>query len=269
MLRYQIGKGYHKTQKDYIELDNQCFRDTIEVLNELDCEWFPVEGTLISLLRYGKRGEYLNKIDPMCKNNNYILTDSDIDIFIRIKDKTMWDELRPLIVKKLKEKGWGAYRSEHQIGSIPDMKYYINYDKNDNYWGAPHIDIHTFFVKDNYAMIAFDEKDINPYEYPFQKWNGKFLYKGGLVDDSGNYLKLKFENYYLRCPYKFMELLTKWNGGEYSNLHQPVGGTIIDSNGKHVFNDKIYHKYDKSILYKITKSLHDEGYESFYNLIKN
>ena len=70
-------------------------------------------------------------------------------------------------------------------------------------------------------------------KYPFQHWGGSVDYKGFIVDENGKFIKTKFLDMDLNCPYKYMEIISNWNENEYGNgsdIHLPRSNCEINKN---------------------------------------
>ena len=82
------------------ELIQKATDDVIDTLNSLKITWFPIEGTLISVLRYGR---------TFAKIGNRInLTDSDIDVMVIVKDHNDWIKKIKKILNSLVNKKWSS-----------------------------------------------------------------------------------------------------------------------------------------------------------------
>ena len=75
LKKYDYIQNYiFKDNLEYYNELEQFFEEIIKYLNKENLEWFPIEGTLIACLRYGKHYK---------KNSErYNLSDMDIDIAI-------------------------------------------------------------------------------------------------------------------------------------------------------------------------------------------
>lgn len=234
------------------------------LLNEMDVEWWPTEGTLIGILRYGGCFGNLPSI-------GYIGTDTDIDVMIRVESEEEWENLKDIL--------------EHKIKMLPAFtKCESNYDNDflekltcftEDYIGGYdiHTDIHRYLVneKENYAYT--NTKNIKELYYPFQYWDNKIPYKGMIVDDKGKFKKALFNSIEVPCPYKATEILQYWNDGEYksSEIAYPTGGYHKGTNYMWISNEEPIKLTDEDIKYLQKKSnkLKGKGYENFQNELNN
>ena len=74
----------HTTIENY----NKTVKTVFQIINSTGKEWWPTEGTLIGILRYGHNFDLSNySFSP-------IGTDTDIDIMIRVDDDVEWKQLK-------------------------------------------------------------------------------------------------------------------------------------------------------------------------------
>ena len=256
----------HSLITSYNKAANQIFT----VLDDLNLEWWPTEGTLIGCLRWGSNFGMTE--------NGVLVTDTDIDIMVRVQDDQNWQVVKKEIEKRLKtlDPEWIKFESHnHDIGISREPKFSCYYNKR---WGLDcygnddiHVDIHSYMVDEKNNSIFMDpvcngnNKCVN--KYPFQKWGGFAPYRGLIVDDKGLFKKCKFGNMTLNCPYQSRKLLSNWNDNEYGtgeDLHLPRGNCVF-KNSCWTNGDNILSSTDKLRLKNIAKKLHDEGFESFYS----
>jgi len=228
-------------------------RNLFTLLNKMGVEWWPTEGTLIGILRYGSNFEKLPSI-------GHLATDTDIDIMIRSDSDEHWKKLREKLKKEIYGIGFNSY-SEKVYNKLVwklvcGTKDYIGG------WDI-HSDIHRYIVneKENYASS-------NIPHYPFQLWSDKIPYKGVITDPSGKFRRAKFEDIIVPCPFKAAEILGSWNNKEYEKgtLKYPVGGVFKNKYGRYSWYEGRVHKLtqeDKKYLYRIWENLQREGFESF------
>ena len=254
---------------DYI----QAFRNIHHFLNDIGVEWWPVEGTLIGLLRLGNVfGNIGQKI---------VISDSDIDIFVRFDKDEDWDAFKTNVNHFLvKEKSFTECK--HGIDNLvkfdgKNNKYKCHTDKYvpgdcDICDDDIHIDFHRYIVNESENMVYMHDmcKDGTSCleKYPFQKWNGYVRYKGFIVDENKKFLKTKCLDMDINCPYKFLELLSDWNDNEYgdgSDIHIPRGNCIYDKNTKEIHNDNTFSNKELKMMCEYGKYLHDQGYASFFS----
>ena len=250
---------------------NKAAKQIFTVLDDLNLEWWPTEGTLIGCLRWGSNFGMTE--------NGVLVTDTDIDLMVRVKDDKNWEDVKKEIEKRLKtlDPEWINFTSHnHDIGISRKPKFSCYYNER---WGLKcydnadiHVDIHSYMVDEKNNRIFMDpvcngnNKCAN--KYPFQKWGGFAPYRGLIVDDKGLFKKCKFENMILNCPYQSRKLLSNWNDNEYGtggDLHLPRGNCILKNNSFWKNGDNTLSSTDKSRLKNIAKKLHDLGFESFYS----
>ena len=249
---------------------NKAANQIFTVLDDLNLEWWPTEGTLIGCLRWGSNFGMTE--------NGMLVTDTDIDLMVRVKDDQNWQVVKKEIEKRLKtlDPEWIKFESHnHDIGISREPKFSCYYNKR---WGLDcygnddiHVDIHSYMVDEKNNRIFMDPvcNDNNKCanKYPFQKWGGFAPYRGLIVDDKGLFKKCKFENMILNCPYQSRKLLSNWNDNEYGtgeDLHLPRGNCVF-KNSCWKNGDNTLSNTDKLRLKNIAKKLHNEGFESFYS----
>ena len=256
----------HSLITSYNKAANQIFT----VLDDLNLEWWPTEGTLIGCLRWGSNFGMTE--------NGMLVTDTDIDLMVRVKDDQNWQVVKKEIEKRLKtlDPEWIKFESHnHDIGISREPKFSCYYNKR---WGLKcygnediHVDIHSYMVDEKNNRIFMDpvcngnNKCAN--KYPFQKWGGFAPYRGLIVDDKGLFKKCKFGNMILNCPYQSRKLLSNWNDNEYGtggDLHLPRGNCVL-KNSCWKNGDNILSSTDKLRLKNIAKELYDQEFESFYS----
>ena len=249
---------------------NKAAKQIFTVLDDLNLEWWPTEGTLIGCLRWGSNFGMTE--------NGMLVTDTDIDLMVRVKDDQNWQVVKKEIEKRLKtlDPEWIKFESHnHDIGISREPKFSCYYNKR---WGLKcygnediHVDIHSYMVDEKNNRIFMDpvcngnNKCAN--KYPFQKWGGFAPYRGLIVDDKGLFKKCKFGNMILNCPYQSRKLLSNWNDNEYGtggDLHLPRGNCVL-KNSCWKNGDNILSSTDKLRLKNIAKELYDQEFESFYS----
>lgn len=245
-------------------------------LKEMGREWWPTEGTLLGIIRWG---DNFGELD-----GGTIATDVDIDVMIRVDDDEEWEQVRnELSARFLKKMGW-THCNVRKVNGIsksrkPKLTCYTPHD-----FGALcgpdsdiHVDIHRYMVDEKSNIIYTDRGcDVKPHlckkKYPFQAWGGVAPYRGLIVNDNGEFSKAKFNSMDVPCPYMYDEILSKWNGNEYGSgktLHIPAGQICLDiGNGKNnIFtwkkNGFDITGNDWTTLCKSAKKLESEGYASF------
>lgn len=81
------------------ELYHAALDDVAAVLGALDVEWWPCRGTLIALLRHGRRSGLLS-------GGLLDVVERDIDVMLGVQDEADWQWIGEAIERKLREKGW-------------------------------------------------------------------------------------------------------------------------------------------------------------------
>ena len=258
------------TFSDVMNMYNSAAESLFKLLNKMKLVWWPTEGTLIGILRYG--GNFGNY-----PTFGTVGTDTDIDIMIQVESEQEWEDIVKKIRKNILElKDFNTCNLTRASVWLPNdtsnyedkMTCHTIHDKYQGYIGLGlYTDIHRYIVnkKENYA---YTQPNYLKQSYPFQYWNGKIPYKGMIVDENGNFGKCKFNSLTLPCPYKAIEILQHWNNREYTagELRYPYGGIYYK-------NDKLQvsetgpslelSKKDKEYLHKLWKKLKKDGYTSF------
>jgi len=242
---------------------NNNAEELFKFLNSLNLEWWPTEGTLIGILRYGSNFGKLPSIGD-------IATDTDIDIMIRVESDKEWVELSKILENKITKIGNFDYCklmwAGNKGGEKDKLTCYTKY-KIGGY--NIHTDIHRYLVneKENYA---YTNTINNNKSYPFQYWNNKIPYRGIITDINGKMRKAKYNSVTVPCPYKASKILQLWNDGEYikDDIIYPIGGVIIkDNEYKWIDSEKNkpfqLTKLDKKYLHETWLKLRNNGFESF------
>ena len=84
----------------------QALADAKAVFEELQLEWWVARGTLIALLRHGKRSGLLS-------NGKVDAVDHDVDLMLALPSLQQWPSIRASIHKKLVERGWQSCIGRH------------------------------------------------------------------------------------------------------------------------------------------------------------
>ena len=261
----------HNSYKDYINI----FTVINNYLNNKNFEWWPVEGTLIGLLRMGNVFGNLGK--------KIVISDSDIDIFIRFDKDEDWEEFKKDVNYYLQNQNQKYFTGcQNGIDNLvifnkKNNKFVCNTDAYlpencDICQNDIHIDFHRYIVDEKENKVYMNEmckdgKSCNN-KYPFQKWNGYVNYKGFIVDNNNKFLKTKLLDMNINCPYKYIELLSDWNNNEYGNgsdIHLPRRNCIYDKTKKLIHNDNNFTKSELKMLCEQSKFLHNNGYASFFD----
>ncbi len=266
---YGYENEFIKSYKDYIRI----FRKINNYLNQKNIEWWPVEGTLIGLLRMGNVFGNIGK--------KVVISDSDIDIFVRCDTEEEWEKFKKDVNNYLlKDTLFTECKNGIDKLVIFNKKNNKYVCKTERYISQDcdicdddiHIDFHRYIVDESNNLVYMNEmckdgKSCNN-KYPFQKWNGYVNYKGFIVDSNKNFLKTKFLDMDLNCPYKYIELLSNWNDNEYGNgsdIHIPRGNCIYDKEIKEISNNNNFTKSELKMICEKSKFLHNNGYSSFFS----
>ena len=129
-----------------------------------------------------------------------------------------------------------------------------------------HTDIHRYQVneKANYAFMTQSDT----LKYPFQKWNNKMVYKGGIADENGMLGVALYDDMSIPCALNIVDMLDKWNDGEYASFDIKWPNNGIIKHGTHFhfkynYNKVNVTKNDKLKLRKLWNDLYSQGYLSF------
>ena len=265
MTRWKFVK--EKSKDDYenkinseIKLIKQQYDESAKtvfnIMNSLGYEWWPTEGTLIGILRYGEVFDLSNfSFSP-------IGCDDDIDIMIRVDDESEWEKLKKILEEKFKKVLWkNCYTGTNPIIAprakyVCQTKYYIDGENI-------HTDIHRYIVNEKTNTASAPQKNY----YPFQYWkNSEIKYKGNLVDSNGKLGVALYKDIEVPCPLNAISLLSHWNNNEYaaSDIRWPKGGVQKQGN-KFILSDANVQitEDDKKKLRKLWAKLHKQGYMSF------
>ena len=248
-------KTFTEFRRQYDENAKKVFR----LLTSLGVEWWPTEGTLIGILRYGSN---------FARNDLSFAplgTDLDIDVMVRIDDDQDWKDLRSTIKEKLDLAGWTTCQNQGVEGS-EDGKLTCNtfHTVDSELWIEPlHLDLHRYMV-DSTENLAFMTRT-KTHGYPFQYWGNSIKYRGGLVDDHGRFGVALYDDTPVPCPLNALELLSHWNNGEYSNIRWPFGGCTKSKNDRLIGHENPIklNNEDERILREIWDQLYQKGYVSF------
>ena len=91
----------------------QALADTGNALDELGLEWWPCCGTLIALMRYGKRSGHLS-------DGQVDVVDHDVDIMVGVKSEKAWASVKWEIWQKLVDRGWKTCFGRYSVDGDPD-----------------------------------------------------------------------------------------------------------------------------------------------------
>jgi len=263
-MRYNNSSLYANSNLQIINTYHKAAKQVFTILNKLKVEWWPTEGTLIGMLRWGDNFGTIH--------DGILATDTDIDVMIRVKDEEEWNQLKQQIETELLKDSLWTNCEELDAGGITRLPKFTCYTShtfgrkcyhNDNI----HLDLHSYMVDEEQNLIFMDPickiSDKCKDKYPFQNWNGKAPYRGLIVDNKGDLAQAKFNDMVVPCPFKALELLGKWHGNEYvdGELHLPVNNCIL----KDKWRENAYNLTagDKIKLCHISKQLASNGMSSF------
>jgi hypothetical protein len=206
----KIQKGSSISNKLHIHLTNAT-NQFIEIMKTLpDIKWFFIEGTLISVLRYGANyGKIGNRIN---------LVDSDIDIMVVAKSHQDWLDKITRIANKLMDKRWFYKEWLTSTGYYKHLKrkdkLKIYYPNNESCAVQPHMDIHSLIddgINEPY-IHEYDRDTPGSKSWPFYLWGGSI--KRDIIFPLQ---KTYFNGYLVNIPNNPIELLSKWNNYEYGS----------------------------------------------------
>lgn len=253
------GVHHIKTFTEFHRQYDEAAREVFRLLTSLGVEWWPTEGTLIGILRYGSN--FARKDLSFAP----LGTDSDIDIMVRVDDDQDWEDLRSTIKEKLNLVGWATCQNLGVEGSNDGKLTCATFHTVDSklYIEPLHLDLHRYIV-DSTENLAFMTRT-KTRGYPFQYWGNSIKYRGGLVDDHGRFGVALYDDTPVPCPLNAVELLSHWNNGEYSNIRWPHGGCARVEDDRLVYHENPVELNDKDeeILREIWGQLHERGYMSF------
>ena len=239
---------------------------TIELIDTINSfkniKWFFIEGTLLSVLRYGSTfGKIGNRIN---------LVDGDIDIMIIVKDQQDWLNKSKLISDNLRLKKWiinENYTNTCEVSSIKSRldKLTCYYPKRTPL-ARTFVDIHSL-IDDGKSNLYVHQEDLenNRSNWPFVKWGGSIP-----RDIIYPLKKTLYNGKSIKIPHKSIELLLNWGNGEYKS------GCLLfpyPINSKHrwynYFKDYIESDLTEEEIKSIVDysiNLNKKGLPSFYEL---
>lgn len=191
------------------------FRELSEALTELQIEFIPIQGTLISLLRYGTFPA------GRLSEGKQDVVDNDAEVMILLNNEWDFDPVTTRLSLALEAKGWPPCTNPHPRKFVCiSMRHAI----------PCKLEIYAF-TKDTKEGIIFTERSCsapgecqyNP-TFPFQHWQGRMPLElvypmkkcrvGSLLSHTP-------------CPNLPLQFLRGWNKGEYqrqSFVGDAVGG---------------------------------------------
>ena len=243
------------------EMFDDAAKTVFQILISTGKEWWPTEGTAMGILRFGQN------FDLSSYSFSPIGADTDIDIMIRVDNNTEWENIRTKLQEELKNasKHW-RWCGISNVASVGDkLTCWTDFVVGGKAGHQTiHTDIHRYQVneKDNYAFMTQSDT----LNYPFQKWKNKMVYKGGIADENGMLGVALYDDMPIPCALNIVEMLSQWNGGEYSfdDIKWPYGGFVNDGDHfKWNYKPVAITENDKIKLRKLWKDLHSQGYLSF------
>lgn len=228
ILQFTTKKSNFKKDDNLNSSDPKIFfKNSFGFLVEIlkNREWWVCEGTLIGALRFGSNFGKLDSYPEMA-------VDTDIDVMVRVDNKEDFKKFRDYMSSEFKKIGWKT-RTGKLNRNYSVEKIVCNPKKTVNLCGYDiHFDIHPYMVDENDNTVYMDikaKKNKSNDLYPFQNWYGSVKYKGFVVDHDGKFRKGKMDNHDINIPYKYMEILSKWNNSEYKpeGLPYPTSNPCI------------------------------------------
>ena len=212
------------------------------VLDDMGLMYWPIEGTLAGLLRWGNNFGITS--------NAIYVTDNDIDVMIEVNNDAHWDMIKATLREKLSGDGpksawrWaGCIEANHNVAPVRKLpKFKCSTSAKFPFVGADaelgtgdvHIDFHSYLVSKDLNVIAMDSVCFaEPHRcstyWPFQAWGGNAPYRGLIVDENGRFRKVKVNAMEWPSAFDPITLMKKWNKNEYrSNTpHLPPNGFCI------------------------------------------
>eukprot|EP00439_Symbiodinium_sp_Y106_P044945 s1813_g5.t1 len=122
MERVQSMKDWLVDSEETTITDEQhieALADAAAVFDSEGLEWWPCRGTLIALLRHGRRSGLLSK-------GRLDVVDHDVDVMVGIPSHEEWTQTRFSIARKLSERGWANCFERYSV-SAPQLsdQYYL------------------------------------------------------------------------------------------------------------------------------------------------
>lgn len=243
----------------YAKFYDSAAEELFAFLNTLGVEWWPTEGTLIGILRYGANIVNLPSFGK-------ISTDTDIDIMIRAESDEDWKKLRQRLTKEIPRLSKftscknvrAANKTETHDKLYCHTEKYINNEE-----GHIHADIHRYIVNEekNYAYTKTTPGD--DLSYPFQYWGNRIPYRGMITDDNGKLKKAKYNMLTVPCPFNPVEILKHWNDHEYGkgDIRYPYKQAFGETGKFHKFS---MDSKDRKYIQDKWMELQKEGFKSFY-----
>lgn len=234
-----------------------------------DREWWPTEGTLIGMLRWGGNHQQIN--------DGILATDTDIDIMVRVKNEKDWENTKQAFQNYILEyPDWTRCQARNDKIAISRNAKFTCHTLH-NYGSACgkdvgiHVDIHSYMVDEGKNIVFMDQlcrdcPDKCKDRYPFQNWGGVAPYRGFIVDESGKFLKAKFLDMDVPCPFKYIDILGGWNNFEYGHgddLHLPIKNCCLKSSNCWEYDGCELKSKDWEAMCKIAHNLERNGYASF------
>lgn len=227
---------------DFIQHHHAAMSDVLGACSALKLKYWAIEGTLISLLRYGNLGH---------PGENPSI-DDDIDLMVAHSCHEEWIESALALRKALQHQGWeDAFHTGPLLststrpGARTDKLKLRKFSPHSRrVW--THLDLHSGIIDGDQSHLMSHPA---PDEYPFQKWQGRlprewiFPLRTARCDE-------------ITCPVpqRSIELLACWHNGEYeaSSLLYPL----------HPISDAERQKINQTVT-----ALDQAGYASFAPLL--
>lgn len=190
------------------------FQELVEVVRSLGVDFIPIQGTLISLLRYGSFPA------GRLSDGKWDVVDNDAEIMLLLDHEEDLDTVGPRISLALEARGWPSCTNPH-------FRKYVCFSMRHDVPCKIEIYAATKDVKRHVIYSSRHCEAAGECQYrggfPLQHWQGQLpmevIYPLGRCR-MGNLAQGVF------CPHMPLELLSGWNQGEYGNQSfvAPVGG---------------------------------------------
>jgi len=258
------------------------FRELVEVLLELGIDFVPVQGTLISLLRYGSFPA------GRLSEGKQDVVDNDAEVMVLVPGEGDLQTVGPRISLGLEARGWPPCTNPH-------WRKYVCFSLRHS---VPcKIEIYTFMMDAAQRLIYAGRICAMPSQceyassFPFQQWDGRMpmdvIYPMGScrVGGLGSWWRTP-------CPNKPIEFLRGWNRCEYmrqsvvpfSSGKVETSATIVPTSclalpviskdrdmGDRRNRDLAsigLNTEDLRLIHGYSRALHSQGYASFYRHLR-
>jgi len=242
-------------EKEYMEI----VTELAETLDTLNIVWWTIEETLMGLLRWGSNFGLTSHQAFMTDNAIYIMvqienesnwnhiqatlqkrwakgnlgSNSNSNYSAKTRKDWSWQGCQPYQRQKLGVPG----RRRPQLTCFTSTVFSTtdSVDKTDNNIigegreEVVHIDFHTYVVSNDSKTIAMDSICLErpsqcKLRWPFQAWGGAAPFRGLIVDEKGDFARVKMgPNMVWKSAHNVSSLMKLWNNREYDmkTLHLP------------------------------------------------